>query len=128
MRKGITVLFGAEVATRVRQQQEAEVRQTPGGYFESDALCAFQRKMHSAGYVEAEICATIHGYSLRYATGLMGFSIIQSCRGDNAYERCLDAAREWQAGDPHRRSVFIRDGERELRAKLEHNRLRHSGA
>lgn len=73
------------------------------GCFDSETLCAHQRRMAGLGYLGAEIVATIHGYSLRYDSGLQEWGLI--VRGLATHQDAVVAAMQWQARDPDHRYV-----------------------
>jgi hypothetical protein len=79
------------------------------GYYDSETLCAFQRKISQGGYVEAEIVESMYGFSVRYASGLQDFGLIFSARSkevDGTLEGAIAAAQKWQAADSSHRFVY----------------------
>lgn len=76
--------------------------------YNSTALCNWQEAEHNRGIVEAEIVMSMYGYSLRYASGLLNWGLIASCRSgelDGTYECAVARARRWAVVDPNRRYV-----------------------
>jgi hypothetical protein len=92
-----TIIAGQDVADRIAALKAKNVlpsRKRPG-CFDSESLCAHQRHVSDAGYIEAQIVETLHGYSLRYASGLQNFGLIRSsqdCGG--TLEGAIDAAKK----------------------------------
>ena len=108
-----TVLFGAEVRRLLDADRNANVRpsQSRAGCFDSESLCTWQIKVSQAGYVGAEICKSIYGYSLRYCSGLDNWAIIAGCRCgmlDGTFADALQYAERWQAEQPTKRVVYMR--------------------
>jgi hypothetical protein len=73
-------------------------------------LTRWQEEVHRNGYVAAELCKSMHGWTLRYATGLMGFGIIQATKNFD-WPHAVNVAKQWQERDPVRRYVFVRRAE-----------------
>ena len=109
MKYNRVIVAGQAVADEVaafkakRLQPSAKVP----GCFTSDSVCAAQREVSGRGYLEAEIVESIHGFSLRYASGLQNFGLIASARdrADRSYDGAVAVARTWQAQDASRRWV-----------------------
>lgn len=105
-------IAGQNVLDAIAKEREACVphSEIPGreNCYQSDHLCAFQSKMSTRGYTGAEICKSMYGYSLRYASGLNDFALIYSARCkdvDGSFEDAARRAVEWQAEQPNHRYV-----------------------
>lgn len=82
------------------------------GCFESESLCRAQAELHRQGYREAEIYATVYGFSLRYSSGLDNFGMIKTKLP--TLLSALAASVEWVKVDPLKRTVCVRGRMAEL--------------
>lgn len=99
------VIAGQEVADRIAalKAQKVLLSQKRPGCFDSESLCAHQREVSNAGFIEAQIVATSNGFSLRYASGLQNFGLIRDARScGGTLEGAIEAAKKWQATNPTR--------------------------
>lgn len=78
--------------------------------FESNKLCAMQRSQSARGRTEADLGRSMYGWTLRYASGLQGWSIIFASRNHNPATALAEALR-WVAVNPECRSVCVSVGE-----------------
>ena len=105
------IVAGQEVADKIsdlRSKMVLPSTRVPGCY-DSETLCAFQRKMSEEGYLEAEIIQSLYGHSIRYASGLQNFGLIHTSRElGGTYDGAVEAAKRWQSADPTRRYVTTR--------------------
>lgn len=77
-------------------------------------LCAAQSRASSLGWRQIEICATIYGWSLRYASGLQGFGLIL---GHLTLREAVTHARQWAKEDSHCFTT-LRTSDLDLRRRL----------
>lgn len=104
------IVINQPLADQLAAEKIAAVPQRYAGVFESEPLCAWQRKVAARGIVEAELVRSNYGWSVRYASGLQGFGLIASARAkqvDGTYEGALAFAKGWAAADPTRRFVSV---------------------
>lgn len=97
----------ADALTARRAEAVAPSTRFPG-CFNSEDLCAFQRRVAGEGFLEAQIVESAYGYSVRYASGLQNWGLIFSARAgqtDGTLEGAIAKARQWQAADPTHRFV-----------------------
>jgi hypothetical protein len=102
------IIAGQDVADRIAALKAKTVLPSlkRPGCFDSESLCAHQRAVSSAGYIEAQIVESNYGFGLRYASGLQDFGLIYSARDlGGSLEAAITAAQKWQAADPERRWV-----------------------
>lgn len=108
----LTILAG-QAAYDAEQIALDKVAPLVHGLRDSEALSRYQTGIRRA--IPAEVCKSIYGWSLRYASGVQGFSLIKSARRgdiDGTYESAVDAARKW-VGDHTDRYVFVRNSDLE---------------
>lgn len=109
------IIFGQDVVEAIRIERDRTVRpsaHTPGCY-DSESVCAHQRRMASRGYLGAELVKSIYGYSVRYDSGLQNWGILAGSRSgqlDGSFEDAVRWAKRWQENDPTRRYVWTREG------------------
>lgn len=101
------IVAGQDVFDAQTARKAAALGPMPATGFPSDALCQWQRSEAKHGIVEAEIVESIHGYSLRYASGMHDFGLIARARemGDGTFDAAVAFAKSWQADDAARRFV-----------------------
>ena len=81
-----------------------------GNCFESEQLCQVQREQSARGRREAMLIRSMYGWTLRYASGLQGWEIIDSSRNHNP-TTALEVALNWVKGNPELRSVYVNTDE-----------------
>lgn len=114
-------LFGGQEAADRDARLAAAREQDRAGFVRGDTyLCAEQRAQGREGFVAVELVQSIYGYTVRYASGLQGRSILRNASGrgriadspkaDELYaESLVEAAKwaiEWAKQDPTRREVL----------------------
>lgn len=105
----LTIVAGQELYASLQAEKVANVSKTALGY-NSEQLCELQRKQSARGILGAEIVKSIHGYGLRYDSGLQDFGIIRSSfQLEGSLEAAEQYAAEWVQQDPERRYAWIRD-------------------
>lgn len=77
-----------------------------GKLFESNKLCRIQESQSARGRLETHLVRSIYGWTLRYASGLQGFSMIYPSRNHNPAD-ALKVALDWVAENPECRSVTV---------------------
>jgi hypothetical protein len=107
---------GKEVWDALVAEKEATVPHStiPGreSCFQSEPLCHLQVKQHQAGFIGVELVESIHGWSVRYDTGLRGFGLIASSRYgevDGTLAAAERFAAGWVAQDPDHRYAWTRE-------------------
>lgn len=100
------IIAGRDVFDAQAARKAAALGEMPPAGFPSEALCQWQRMEAKHGVVEAEIVKSIHGYGLRYASGLQDFGIIARAREiGGTMDDAVAFAKSWQAADASRRFV-----------------------
>lgn len=102
-------VIAGQVAYDAEQAMLDAVAPLTHGLRDSEALSRYQTGARSA--IPAEIVKSIYGWSLRYASGVQGFSLIASARQgslDGTYDAAVAAAHKW-VGTHTDRYVFVRE-------------------
>lgn len=105
MDKNEFVIFAGEDVARF-VYEDAQRRATPGnrpGTLESESLVRIQRERAQLGFLGARLHATIHGWSVRYDSGLQDFGILHRATG---YEAAIAWGQDWVMRDPSRRYFY----------------------
>jgi hypothetical protein len=74
-------------------------------------LCALQESQSERGYRPAELVKSMYGWSVRYASGLQGFSLLLSGRKMGrkfSREEAIAWGKAWAAEDPDNREFYAR--------------------
>ncbi len=74
-------------------------------------LCRIQEEQYACGLVTVEICPSLHGWSVRYGSGLQGFDLLASPRRgqlDGSRSDAIQFATEWVAKSPTERYAWMR--------------------
>lgn len=111
MQPWMNVVAGLELLTALQIERERSVPMMARGY-DSDALCALQRKQASRGILGAEIVKSIYGYSVRYDSGLQNWGLLASAKArqiDGSYDAALKWVTEWVAQSPTTRYAWTRE-------------------
>jgi hypothetical protein len=82
----------------------AEMRRRVDG---GEDLVRLQVEFHGRGRLEAKVVDTIHGWSVRYATGLMDFGLL--FRRLPTYAEAVRQGTAWVNQDPDNRALFVRN-------------------
>jgi len=69
------------------------------------SLCRAQRAQHSRGRRSAEVCRTIHGWSVRAGSGLDGFRLMHA---KSTLPAAIEWGIRWANRDPESREFYIR--------------------
>ncbi len=91
------VIAGNDAYLRYSQLRDVQVSKTKNR-LGSEALPKAQIMLSQIGFIEAEIVASVYGYSLRYASGIYNWGIIYSNRNghsDEQLEHVRKQAVEW---------------------------------
>lgn len=106
----LTIVAGGELYASLQAEKAAQVQETGLG-FNSEQLCALQRKQSGRGILGAEIVRSMYGYSVRYDSGLQEWGIIKPARGsrDPSFAAALEFCRTWVAADPAHRYAWHRE-------------------
>ena len=113
LRKGVSemiLIAGQELHAAMQAEKAAIVEQSVLG-FNSEQLCALQRKQAGRGIVGACIVKSMYGFSVRYDSGLQDFGIIKSARGssDPSLEAAIEFCKAWVAQAPASRYAWHRE-------------------
>lgn len=109
---GFTVVAGQDAEAARETSKTANVK--PGRYdgtFDSETLVAWQCSKDR--WEAVEICPSIHGWSVRDASGLTNFALRASKRSGNVDGTLEDAIRwanDWVAQNPTLRYAYMRSG------------------
>lgn len=114
VRNGHVVLLGADVEARLYEDKCLKVPKAafPEGCFESEPLCVWQGQVHAAGFRAARLDQSVHGWSVRSASGLDNFRLLAaaSCGNlDGSFADALKWARAWMEEAPGKRYVLTPD-------------------
>jgi hypothetical protein len=102
---------------RMKDPKYAVKRYHQTGDWDHD-LCELQKRESRAGYRGAELVATIHGWSVRHASGLQGFGILHRSTShgtlhdgedSESYADAIAFAERWVAQAPARRYAYKRN-------------------
>lgn len=74
--------------------------------FNSEDLCELQIKQSSRGRLSAHLVLSMYGWTVRYASGLQGFSILYSSRNKDP-KQAYDWGVRWTNEDPDKREFFV---------------------
>ena len=77
-----------------------------------DSLTALQESQSQRGYLPVRLYESIHGWYVRYASGLQGFNILLNSRGLSR-EKAIAWGKAWVEEDPKNRHFYA------LKADLE---------
>lgn len=107
MSAALTIVAGGELYASLQAEKRAAVQETGLG-FNSEQLCALQRKQAGRGILGAQIVRSMYGYSVRYDSGLQEWGLLKSARGaaDASFAAALEFCRQWVAADPARRYAW----------------------
>lgn len=102
---------GGDLYETMQTEKRALVEQTAVG-FNSEQLCALQRKQAGRGITGAQIVKSMYGYSVRYDSGLQDWGLIRPARGasDPSLEAAEEFCREWVAAAPAHRYAWKPEG------------------
>ncbi len=107
------VIIGQFVVTALDEEKELLVPKI-GACYRSEELCRLQASQANRGYLGAEMCRSIYGWTLRYRSGLQNFAIIErfpvSAHGgdwDKSLAACKAYAVRWANEDASKRYVEI---------------------
>lgn len=81
------------------------------GCYQSEPLCAWQRRCSERGFRDVELVQSIYGWSVRAGSGMDGFALLAGSRSgalDGTYEDAVRWATKWCADDPERRYAWRR--------------------
>lgn len=115
----LIVVAGQELVDAMDAETKAACEWTGHGY-NSEQLCALQRRQSARGILGAEIVVSNYGCSVRYDSGLQDFGLLASSRSkelDGTLEHAERWVREWVAQDPTRRYAWRRRRDRDEEAK-----------
>jgi len=82
---------------------DSEMRERTG----ECSLTELQESQSARGYRPAILVATVRGWSVRFASGLQGFSIIIRGRGESRAE-VVKLGIDWANQDPYNREFYAR--------------------
>jgi hypothetical protein len=101
------LVAGAELYAELQAEKRALVEENARG-FNSEQLCALQRKVAARGVVGAQIVKSMYGFSVRYDSGLQDWGLLKTSRGsaDPSLEAAEAFCREWVAADPTHRYAW----------------------
>ncbi len=106
----MNVVAGQRVVDAMQAQKAALVSRSALG-FNSEQLCNLQVKQANAGFLGIEVVKSIHGWSVRYDSGLQNFALVRTARelgGEGSIEAAEQFARDWCANDPDHRYAWVR--------------------
>ena len=103
--KRFTILAGESVVDTLRAENASLENLDPLRFDFNEELCALQRRQSNRGYVPAHLVKSMYGWTLRYASGLQGFSIITRLGKD--FDTAVEGAREWASDAPDHRYVSV---------------------
>lgn len=103
------IVAGKELYDSIQASKEAQVPKR-NGYYESEALCQFQRNLSRRGILEIEIVKSNYGYSVRYASGLQNWGLVRKAQElGGTLEAAEEFCREWVAQSPSNRYASIQE-------------------
>ena len=90
---------------------------TRSGTFASGNLCRIQAEQSARGRRSAELVHSVHGWTVRAASGLQGFAIMYRS-GDHKPADALKWGCDWANAEPDKREFFVRNDAVERSEKL----------
>ena len=79
---------------------------TAGAFFNSEDLCRVQMDQAGRGRLSAHMVLSIHGWTVRYASGLQNFGILFKST-TNDPQVALDWGCKWANQDPDNREFYV---------------------
>jgi len=105
----MTIVAGEELVTALTEETRARCQWTGRGY-DSGQLCLLQQEQAGRGVVGAELVQSIHGWSVRYDSGLQEWRLLAGKRHlkTGSLEEAEEWARRWVAERPKVRYAWRR--------------------
>lgn len=102
------IIAGNAVVDAMEVEQKATVPFNGYGY-ESEALCRLQSRQASRGIIGVEIVKSMHGYSVRYDSGLQNFGLLAHAQDlGGTLEGAETFVKTWVEQDQSRRYAWRR--------------------
>jgi len=98
-------IAGETLWNTLQAEKIQKVSQNAAGYFCSRELIQLQSDWSYRGIVGAELIESMHGWTVRYDSGIQNWSLIAA---DMTKGEVIEYAMSWVAMDPTRRYSYVR--------------------